>query len=248
MRPIGPRIADAQRRARRAPPWRGGAVGEVGAVALARVDHQHARGARRSRAAARQGPTAAASSETSLPSASPKPPGSRKSRCMSMMTSAVRAGSIAMAEGSAGMGRHARPRGRSGGGAASAMPPVRAPHHAGAMRHLPNKSAPAAPGRRGSGRSVARRRRPRQPVVDRRAQPVLRHRHDGDAAPARAARPPHPASAARRTAAPPPRAGRRASDSFHTAPAPGSGGPKASSASSAATLASRPAAPAAPGA
>jgi hypothetical protein len=33
------------------------------------------------------------SCETSLPSVSPKPPGSRKSRCMSMTSSAVLAGS-----------------------------------------------------------------------------------------------------------------------------------------------------------
>jgi len=34
-------------------------------------------------------------SETSFPSVSPKPPGSTKSRCMSMITSAVLAGSNA---------------------------------------------------------------------------------------------------------------------------------------------------------
>ena len=39
--------------------------------------------------------TIAASRDTSLPSAAPKPPGSMKSRCMSMTTSAVRAGSSA---------------------------------------------------------------------------------------------------------------------------------------------------------
>ena len=37
--------------------------------------------------------TIASSRETSLPSAAPKPPGSMKSRCMSMTTSAVRPGS-----------------------------------------------------------------------------------------------------------------------------------------------------------
>jgi len=39
------------------------------------------------------GPITACSGETSLPSASPKPPGSTKSRCMSIITSAVVAGS-----------------------------------------------------------------------------------------------------------------------------------------------------------
>ncbi|TXM85504.1 cysteine hydrolase, partial [Methylobacterium sp. WL116] len=48
---------------------------------------------------ARAGGTAAASSETSLPRLSPKPPGSRKSRCMSMITSAVVARSIASGPG-----------------------------------------------------------------------------------------------------------------------------------------------------
>ena len=46
---------------------------------------------------------AALSSETSLPRVSPKPPGSRKSRCMSMMIRAVRSGSMAMGSGSASM-------------------------------------------------------------------------------------------------------------------------------------------------
>src|SRR5580698_10416463 len=46
---------------------------------------------------------ALASSETSLPSVSPNPPGSRKSRCMSIMTMAVRRGSMAIAPGSASM-------------------------------------------------------------------------------------------------------------------------------------------------
>ena len=48
-----------------------------------------------SRAAAstrRSGGTTPASWATSLPSVSPKPPGSRKSRCMSMITSATRPG------------------------------------------------------------------------------------------------------------------------------------------------------------
>ncbi len=43
--------------------------------------------------------TARASCETSLPSVSPKPPGSMKSRCMSMMTRAVRAQSSSIGAG-----------------------------------------------------------------------------------------------------------------------------------------------------
>ena len=43
---------------------------------------------------------------TSLPSVSPKPPGSTKSRCMSMITSAVVAGSNVNGYGSAGNGVH----------------------------------------------------------------------------------------------------------------------------------------------
>src|SRR5262245_56172338 len=54
---------------------------------------------------AAQGPTAALSRETSLPSAAPNPPGSRKSRCMSMMTSAVRPVSTSSGAGSAAMVR-----------------------------------------------------------------------------------------------------------------------------------------------
>src|SRR5262245_41581926 len=49
------------------------------------------------------GSTAALSSETSLPSAAPNPPGSRKSRCMSMMTSAILLVSTASGAGSAAM-------------------------------------------------------------------------------------------------------------------------------------------------
>jgi len=45
------------------------------------------------------GPMAFASSETSLPSVSPKPPGSRKSRCMSMTTTAVRPRSSVIGSG-----------------------------------------------------------------------------------------------------------------------------------------------------
>ena len=47
--------------------------------------------------------TARASCETSLPSVSPKPPGSMKSRCMSMMTSAVFDQSSSIGSGSATM-------------------------------------------------------------------------------------------------------------------------------------------------
>jgi hypothetical protein len=49
----------------------------------------------------RVGPIALRSSETSLPSASPNPPGSTKSRCMSMMTSAQLARSKLNSYGSA---------------------------------------------------------------------------------------------------------------------------------------------------
>src|ERR1700730_3738286 len=48
-----------------------------------------------------QGSTAAASRDTSVPRASPNPPGSRKSRCMAMMISAVRSRSPAIGSGSA---------------------------------------------------------------------------------------------------------------------------------------------------
>jgi len=47
------------------------------------------------------GAITACSGETSLPSASPKPPGSTKSRCMSMTTSAVVFGSKLYSYGSA---------------------------------------------------------------------------------------------------------------------------------------------------
>ena len=53
------------------------------------------------------GATAARSSDTSLPSDSPKPPGSMKSRCMSMTMSAARPGGSAKAKGRAGMVRGA---------------------------------------------------------------------------------------------------------------------------------------------
>src|SRR6185312_11194073 len=49
------------------------------------------------------GATALARRDTSFPSASPNPPGSRKSRCMSIMTIAVTAGSTLIAPGSASM-------------------------------------------------------------------------------------------------------------------------------------------------
>src|SRR5262245_16216413 len=52
---------------------------------------------------ARQGAIAGCSRDTSLPSAAPKPPVSRKSRCMSMITSAVRPLSTARGAGSASM-------------------------------------------------------------------------------------------------------------------------------------------------
>src|SRR5690606_27386740 len=48
-----------------------------------------------------QGSMALRNNETSLPSVSPKPPGSRKSRCMSIMTNAVRAISNSIACGCA---------------------------------------------------------------------------------------------------------------------------------------------------
>src|SRR5882724_6283929 len=50
-----------------------------------------------------QGAITACNGVTSLPSASPKPPGSTKSRCMSIMTSAVLAGSNSNSYGSAGI-------------------------------------------------------------------------------------------------------------------------------------------------
>ena len=61
------------------------AVGQVGLVAFAGVDDRQADGAGTRRSARAAGTIAGASSDTSLPSAAPKPPGSRKSRCMSMI-------------------------------------------------------------------------------------------------------------------------------------------------------------------
>jgi hypothetical protein len=75
-------------------------IGKIGQMALAGVHDQHAGRARRSSTAA-IGFTARASWLTSLPSVSPKPPGSMKSRCMSMMRSAVAAQSSAIGSGSA---------------------------------------------------------------------------------------------------------------------------------------------------
>ena len=52
------------------------------------------------------GGTTASSSDTSLPRVSPKPPGSTKSRCMSMITSAVLAGSKVNGYGCGRNGSH----------------------------------------------------------------------------------------------------------------------------------------------
>ena len=92
MRPVGPGSPIRMRRLRRGQLGRR-AVGEVGHVAFAGVDHHEPDGAGGRRARACSGGTTVCSSDTSLPSVSPKPPGSRKSRCMSMTTSAVVAGS-----------------------------------------------------------------------------------------------------------------------------------------------------------
>ena len=67
---------------------------------FARVDDQHAAAARGAREP-RDGPTAACRRDTSLPSAAPKPPGSRKSRCMSMISKAAWSSSIDSGAGSA---------------------------------------------------------------------------------------------------------------------------------------------------
>ena len=69
------------------------AVRQVGAVALAGVDDEHPGLARPAEHALGRRRRRARSSETSLPSASPKPPGSTKSRCMSITISAVVPGS-----------------------------------------------------------------------------------------------------------------------------------------------------------
>ena len=95
--PSGParRCAASARRAR---PWRAARRRDRD-DGLRACGRPACRGARAASSSARHGATAAASSDTSLPSVSPKPPGSRKSRCMSMMTSAVARGSIAIGSG-----------------------------------------------------------------------------------------------------------------------------------------------------
>ena len=81
-------IADAQR-GRAALDLCRRRVGQIGQMSLAGVHDQDA-GRRAPHSAPPQSvATARASCETSLPSDSPKPPGSRKSRCMSMIKSAV---------------------------------------------------------------------------------------------------------------------------------------------------------------
>ena len=96
----GARVADALGR-RAALDLGGRRVGQIRPVALAGVNDQHAGRARGRRARPCTASTARCSSDTSLPSVSPKPPGSRKSRCMSMMTSAVRSSSTVIGCGSA---------------------------------------------------------------------------------------------------------------------------------------------------
>ena len=91
MRPIGPGIADAGRET--AARFLGGrAVGEIRAVTFERVDDHEPR-ARVAFSTRSAGGTARRRKDTSLPSASPKPPGSTKSRWTSIMTSAVVFGS-----------------------------------------------------------------------------------------------------------------------------------------------------------
>ena len=97
--PHRPGIADAQRR-RAALDLGRRRIRQIGQMALAGVHDQHA-GARAASSTAAIGFTARASWPTSLPSVSPKPPGSMKSRCMSMMRSAVAAQSSAIGSGSA---------------------------------------------------------------------------------------------------------------------------------------------------
>ena len=94
------RVADARSRCVRAPSWpaadrsdRGGGLRGCAAPA--------ARCARQAASSRRFGSIVRRSCETSLPSISPKPPGSRKSRCMSMMSSAQRAGVSSNGYGSA---------------------------------------------------------------------------------------------------------------------------------------------------
>ena len=78
-----------------------GSPTDRGTMALARVDDEQARGARRIQDPSGRLDGLASSNDTSLPSASPKPPGSTKSRCMSMTISAVAPGSKAKGYGSA---------------------------------------------------------------------------------------------------------------------------------------------------
>ena len=71
-----------------APDLRRRAVGEVGLVRLAGVDRPASPAGGTARSAPATVGTMASSRATSLPRLSPKPPGSMKSRCMSMTTSA----------------------------------------------------------------------------------------------------------------------------------------------------------------
>ena len=85
-----PGVADAQASGCRGCAWPAGSpTGRRGAPRACAPPARRPR-ARPAAPPARAG-TMASSSATSLPSVSPKPPGSMKSRCMSMMTSAVRA-------------------------------------------------------------------------------------------------------------------------------------------------------------
>src|SRR6516165_2825818 len=79
-------------------------IGEVRSMPFSGVNHEHI-GSARGHEDIAHGPTAALRRETSLPSAAPKPPGSKKSRCISMMMSAVRPVSTVTAAGSASMVR-----------------------------------------------------------------------------------------------------------------------------------------------
>jgi len=64
-------------------------IGKVGTMTLARMDDAQSCGARRVEHR-RIGAIVRRSRKTSLPSAAPNPPGSRKSRCMSIMTKLAR--------------------------------------------------------------------------------------------------------------------------------------------------------------
>src|SRR6516164_3593601 len=77
------------------------------------------------------GSTALSSKDVSLPRASPKPPGNTKSRCMSMITSAVVAGLKSRSNGSAAIvamsppvGQHEARRPRAGRSATGLLPPA----------------------------------------------------------------------------------------------------------------------------